>query len=85
MPRGRQTGIASSISPQMAPNVCHGSHWRQPHQILRDNPGIHNPIWSGDGQWVYFARGSVTTSQMDPWRISPNGGAPNGSRSTTAK
>jgi Tol biopolymer transport system component/predicted Ser/Thr protein kinase len=49
-----------------------------PHQILRDKPGIHNhyPIWSRDGQWIYFVRGSVTTSQMDLWRISPNRGEP---------
>ena len=49
-----------------------------PHQILRDKPGIHShyPVWSRDGQWIYFVRGSVTTSQMDLWRISPNGGEP---------
>ena len=49
-----------------------------PRQILRDKPGIHNhyPIWSRDGEWIYFVRGSVTTSQMDLWRISPNGGEP---------
>jgi Tol biopolymer transport system component len=49
-----------------------------PHQILRDKPGNHNhyPVWSRDGQWIYFVRGSVTTSQMDLWRISPNGGEP---------
>ncbi len=49
-----------------------------PHQILRDNPGLHNhyPVWSRDGEWIYFVRGSVTTSQMDMWRISPNGGEP---------
>ncbi len=49
-----------------------------PRQILIDNPGIHNhyPVWSRDGQWIYFVRGSPTTSQMDLWRISPNGGEP---------
>jgi Tol biopolymer transport system component/predicted Ser/Thr protein kinase len=49
-----------------------------PRQILIDKPGFHNhyPIWSRDGQWIYFVRGSVTTSQMDLWRISPNGGVP---------
>lgn len=49
-----------------------------PRQILRDSPGLHNhyPIWSRDGQWIYFVRGSVTTSQMDLWRISPEGGQP---------
>jgi Tol biopolymer transport system component len=49
-----------------------------PHQILRDKPGMHNhyPVWSRDGRSIYFVRGSVTTSQMDLWRISPEGGEP---------
>ena len=49
-----------------------------PRQILIDNPGFHNhyPVWSRDGQWIYFVRGFLTTSQMDLWRISPNGGEP---------
>jgi Tol biopolymer transport system component len=49
-----------------------------PRQILIDHPGFHNhyPVWSRDGQWIYFVRGFVTTSQMDLWRISPNGGEP---------
>ena len=49
-----------------------------PRQILRDKPGFHNhyPVWSRDGQWIYFVRGFVTTGQMDLWRISPNGGEP---------
>jgi Tol biopolymer transport system component/tRNA A-37 threonylcarbamoyl transferase component Bud32 len=47
-----------------------------PRQICRSDAGIHNhyPVWSRDGQWIYFVRGSNTTSQMDLWRISPNGG-----------
>ncbi len=49
-----------------------------PHRILINKPGIHNhyPVWSRDGQWIYFVRGSPTTSQMDLWRISANGGEP---------
>src|ERR1017187_5965638 len=49
-----------------------------PRQILIDKPGfhIHYPVWSRDGQWIYFVRGFVTTGQMDLWRISPNGGEP---------
>jgi Tol biopolymer transport system component/predicted Ser/Thr protein kinase len=45
-----------------------------PRQILIDKPGFHNhyPVWSRDGQWIYFVRGFVTTSQMDLWRISPD-------------
>jgi Tol biopolymer transport system component/predicted Ser/Thr protein kinase len=49
-----------------------------PRQILKGDPGIHNhfPVWSRDGQWIYFVRGFPDTSEMDLWRISPNGGEP---------
>ena len=49
-----------------------------PRLILRNNSGFHNhyPVWSRDGQWIYFVRGVPSTSQMDLWRISPNGGEP---------
>ncbi len=49
-----------------------------PRQIFISNPGVHNhyPVWSRDGQFIYFARGSPTTSEMDLWRISPHGGEP---------
>ena len=49
-----------------------------PRQLFKSEPGIHNHylVWSQDGQWIYFVRGSSTTSQMDLWRISPDGGEP---------
>jgi Tol biopolymer transport system component len=49
-----------------------------PRQIFISNPGIHNhfPVWSRDGQWIYFVRGFLTASEMDLWRISPGGGEP---------
>jgi Tol biopolymer transport system component/tRNA A-37 threonylcarbamoyl transferase component Bud32 len=49
-----------------------------PRQILTNNPGIHNhyPVWSRDGRWIYFVRGSPATSETDLWRISPDGGEP---------
>jgi Tol biopolymer transport system component/predicted Ser/Thr protein kinase len=49
-----------------------------PRQIYRSSPGIHNhfPVWSRDGQWIYFVRGFLTASDMDLWRISPIGGEP---------
>jgi Tol biopolymer transport system component len=36
----------------------------------------HNPIWSSDGQWIYFVRGLEPTDEMDVWRIRPSGGSP---------
>ena len=34
----------------------------------------HNPVWSPDGQWIYFARGLDPTEAMDVWRVRPSGG-----------
>jgi Tol biopolymer transport system component len=34
----------------------------------------HNPIWSQDGQWIYFLRGLDPTDAMDVWRVRPSGG-----------
>jgi Tol biopolymer transport system component len=33
----------------------------------------HNPVWSSDGQWIYFARGPEPTEAMDIWRVRPSG------------
>jgi Tol biopolymer transport system component len=46
-------------------------------QILAEE-GVHhhNPAWSSDSQWIYFARGPEPTDPMDVWRIRPSGGSP---------
>src|SRR5205807_3744852 len=31
------------------------------------------PVWSSDGQWIYFARGLDPTDAMDVWRVRPSG------------
>lgn len=36
----------------------------------------HNPAWSPDGQWLYFAHGPDPTEEMNVWRVRPSGGAP---------
>ena len=33
----------------------------------------HNPVWSTDGEWIYFARGMDPTEAMDVWRVRPSG------------
>ena len=33
----------------------------------------HNPVWSRDGQWIYFASGPEPTERMDVWRVRPSG------------
>jgi Tol biopolymer transport system component len=35
----------------------------------------HNPVWSPDGQWIYFVHGRNPTEGMDIWRITPSGEA----------
>ena len=36
----------------------------------------HNPVWSPDGEWIYFMHGEDPTIDMDVWRIRPSGGSP---------
>jgi Tol biopolymer transport system component len=45
-------------------------------QIHVDKVGLHNhnPVWSTDGQWIYFVHGYAETDEMDVWRIRPSGG-----------
>jgi Tol biopolymer transport system component len=48
-------------------------------QILGPEEGVrhnHNPVWSSDGEWIYFVRGYDPASEMDVWRIRPSGGSP---------
>jgi Tol biopolymer transport system component len=51
-------------------------------EILAPRKGTHNhnPVWSPDGQWVYFVRGIAQgldqTDDMDVWRIRASGGSP---------
>jgi serine/threonine protein kinase/Tol biopolymer transport system component len=48
-------------------------------QVFIDpNPGghCHFPVWSPDGKWIYFVRGTLATSEMDIWRVAPTGGPP---------
>jgi Tol biopolymer transport system component len=50
---------------------------RDSRKIFQDGPGVHShyPIWSPDGQWIYFARGIWSTFEMNIWRIAPSGGS----------
>jgi Tol biopolymer transport system component len=36
----------------------------------------HNPVWSPDGQWIYFAHGPEPNEEMNVWRVRPSGGTP---------
>ena len=44
-------------------------------------PGTHkinNPVWSADGQWIYFVRGAEPQNEtdVDLWRVRSSGGPP---------
>ena len=48
-------------------------------KLLADHPpGMHNhnPVWSPDGEWIYFVQGADPTGTMDIWRIQPSGTSP---------
>ena len=54
-----------------------------PRPLVVDTPGFfakgehnHNPVWSPDGQWIYFAHGPNADEEMNVWRVRPSGGAP---------
>ena len=34
----------------------------------------HNPAWSPDGRWLYFAHGLKPTEEMNVWRVRSSGG-----------
>jgi Tol biopolymer transport system component len=36
----------------------------------------HNPVWSPDGRWLYFAHGLEPTEEMNVWRVPASGGTP---------
>jgi Tol biopolymer transport system component len=35
----------------------------------------HNPVWSADGQWIYFVHG-LTPRDLNVWRVRSSGGTP---------
>jgi dipeptidyl aminopeptidase/acylaminoacyl peptidase len=47
------------------------------HKIHSSQKGVHNhfPIWSPDGDFIYFVQG-FPPHEMDIWRIRPTGGEP---------
>ncbi|HET7698709.1 MAG TPA: protein kinase [Vicinamibacterales bacterium] len=46
-----------------------------PQQITGDPVGMHshNPVWSADGQWIYFTHGADPSSGMNVWRVRSDG------------
>ena len=46
---------------------------RENEGFLASGMHTHNPIWSTDDQWIYFAHGVDPTDEMDVWRVKPSG------------
>jgi serine/threonine protein kinase len=44
--------------------------------FFRRGVHAHNPVWSPDGQWVYFVYGPDPFGDMDIWRVRPSGQSP---------
>jgi hypothetical protein len=49
-----------------------------PREIYRGEHADHNhaPVWSTDGEWIYFIHGNPDADRMSIWRIRPTGDAP---------
>jgi Tol biopolymer transport system component len=47
-------------------------------RIFAGRPDQHNhfPVWSHDGNWIYFVHGTPANNEMDLWRIPSLGGEP---------
>ena len=55
----------------------HRRAWpRQAKPFFRKGVHTHNPVWSPDGQWIYFVHGPDPTGKMDVWRMRPSGESP---------
>ena len=44
--------------------------------FFREGRHTHNPVWSPDGEWIYFVHGTGPTGRMDVWRMKPSGASP---------
>ena len=44
--------------------------------FIRKGVHTHNPVWSPDGQWIYFVHGTDPFGDMEVWRMQPSGELP---------
>jgi Tol biopolymer transport system component len=83
---GAQTVFFSSAPDRLfvGDRMCENA---RPIEITASDPTVppsdvhnHNPVWSLDGEWIYFVRGVARalnwTDQMDIWRVRPTGESP---------
>ena len=48
-------------------------HGQDKESFLAKGVHTHNPVWSTDGQWIYFVHGREAAGEMDVWRMQPSG------------
>ena len=70
---GDPLSIADRTGADARPSSCR-TRARRP--FFRKGVHTHNPVWSPDGQWIYFAYGTDPTGEMDVWRMRPSGESP---------
>jgi serine/threonine protein kinase/Tol biopolymer transport system component len=44
--------------------------------FFRRGVHTHNPVWSPDGEWIYFVHGADPFGEMEVWRMRPSGESP---------
>jgi serine/threonine protein kinase/Tol biopolymer transport system component len=44
--------------------------------FIRKGVHTHNPVWSPDGEWIYFVHGREAAGEMDVWRMRASGESP---------
>ena len=86
-PDGARTVFLTTRPNDVLSVADHDGTNAQPIEIKAVDPRLppkdvhnHNPIWSVDGQWIYFVRGVARalnwTDEMDVWRVRPSGASP---------
>ena len=66
----------SRRSHRREPSSHHTCLPRDSEPFFREGRHTHNPVWSPDGEWIYFVHGTGPTGRMDVWRMKPSGASP---------
>ena len=70
---GDPLSLADRTGADPLPIVVH-DQGKEP--FFRKGVHTHNPVWSPDGQWIYFVHGTDPFGEMDVWRMQPSGELP---------
>jgi len=67
---GDPISVADRTGADARPIAVHG---QDAESFYAKGVHTHNPVWSVDGQWIYFAHGREAAGEMDVWRMHPSG------------